>query len=148
MFSFKNLASAGLLAAPAVCPHSDGIGSSVTVFIKPASYFASLTGKYKSVSDGMYKNGTLIDPSAFSTSPPNPGVVPTSCFSQVLICKIKLLASAPGMKFVFKSFTKPSKVVPGFAPSRHISFLHHSCEKSQAVHTIANASTPLFGCSL
>ena len=75
--SFRNFASAGSAAAPAGCPHNDGIGVSVTVFIKPASYFASLTGKYKSVSDGMYKNGTLIDPSAFYTSPLNPRVVPT-----------------------------------------------------------------------
>src|SRR5580692_8931581 len=146
--SFRNFASAGSAAAPAGCPHSDGIGVSVTVFIKPASYFASVNGKYKSVSEGMYKKGTLMDPSAFSASPLNPGVVPTSCFSHVRICKIKLFASAPGMKFVFKSFTKLSKVVPGFAPSRHISFLHHSCEKSQPVHTIANASIPFFGCSL
>src|SRR5208282_4565624 len=134
IFSFRNFASAGSAAAPAGCPHKDGIGMSVPVFIKPASYFASLTGKYKSVSDGMYKNGALMDPSAFSTSPPNPGVVPTSCFSQVLICKIKLFASAPGIKFVFKLFTKLSNVVPGFAPSRHNSFLHHSWENSQAVH--------------
>jgi serine/threonine protein kinase len=37
MFSFKNFASAGLLAAPAVCPHSDGIGSKVTPGMKAAS---------------------------------------------------------------------------------------------------------------
>jgi hypothetical protein len=30
MFSFRNFKSAGLLAAPAVCPHSDGIGMNVT----------------------------------------------------------------------------------------------------------------------
>src|SRR5580658_6268979 len=138
--SFKNFASAGSAAAPAGCPHKDGIGFSVAVFIKPASYFASVTGKYKSVSEGIYKKGTLMEPSAFSTSPSKPGVVPTSCFSHVRICKIKLFASAPGIKFVFKSFTKLSNVVPGFAPSRHNSFRHHSCENSHAVHTIANAS--------
>src|SRR5271156_2729160 len=101
------------------CPQSDGIGISVPVFMNAASYFASSTGKYKSVADGIYKNGTLMEPSAFSTSPPKPGVVPTSCFSQVRICKIKLLASAPGIKLVFKLFTKPSNVVPGFEASRH-----------------------------
>ena len=148
MFSFKNFASAGSAAAPAGCPHKEGIGIRVTVFIKLASYFASVTGKYKSVSEGIYKKGALMEARAFSTSPPNPGVVPTSCFSQVRICKIRLFASAPGMKFVFSSFTKLSKVVPGFAPSRHISFLHHSCEKSHAVQTMAKASIPFFGCSL
>src|SRR5208282_3799324 len=132
ILSFRNFASAGSAAAPAGCPHREGIGISVTVFMKPASYLASVTGKYKSVSEGIYKKGVWIDPSAFSTSPPNPGVVPTSCFSQVRICKIRLLASAPGIKFVFKLFTKLSNVVPGFALSRHISFLHHSCENSHA----------------
>src|ERR1700680_3172963 len=100
IFSFKNLPSAALLAAPAVCPHGDGIGTSDTPGINPASYFPSPSGKYKSVSDGIYKKGALIERSAFSTSPPNPGVPPTSCFSQVRICRIKLFASAPGIKFV------------------------------------------------
>ena len=35
--SFRNLASAGLLAAPAVCPHSDGIGVRFTPGINAAS---------------------------------------------------------------------------------------------------------------
>src|SRR5207249_7917575 len=105
-------------------------------------------GKYKSVSEGMYRNGTLMDFRARSTSPPNPGVAPTSCFSHVRICKIKLLASAPGMKFVRNSCKTCSKVVPDLAPSRHSSRRHHSCEKSQPVQTTANASRPLFGCSL
>src|SRR6202035_5159369 len=99
-------------------------------------------GKYKSVSDGIYKNGTLIDCSAFPTSALNPGVVPTSCFSQVRICKIRLLASAPGIKLVRKSSSTCSNVVPGFAPSRHNSFRHHSCENSHPVHTSANACSP------
>src|ERR1700753_4030191 len=83
IFSFKNFASAGSAAAPAGCPHSEGIGSNDTVCMNCASYRASPTGKYWSVIDGIYKNGTLIEPSAFFSSPPNPGVVPTSCFSQV-----------------------------------------------------------------
>jgi hypothetical protein len=37
MLSFRNLASVGLLARPAVCPHSDGIGVSVIVDMNPAS---------------------------------------------------------------------------------------------------------------
>src|SRR5262249_44257957 len=35
--SFRNLASAGLLAAPAVCPHNDGIGARVTPGMNCAS---------------------------------------------------------------------------------------------------------------
>src|SRR6478735_7020161 len=53
MLSFKNFESAGFGAAPAVCPQSDGIGMSVTPGINAASYFASPTGKYRSVSEGM-----------------------------------------------------------------------------------------------
>ncbi len=37
IFSFKNFKSAGFGPAPAVCPHSDGIGVSVTVCMNPAS---------------------------------------------------------------------------------------------------------------
>src|SRR5260370_356619 len=37
MVSFRNLASAGLLAAPAVWPQSDGIGTRETPGMKPAS---------------------------------------------------------------------------------------------------------------
>ena len=77
IFSFKNFASAGLLAAPAVWPHNDGIGISVTPGMNCDSYRASPTGKYMSVSDGMYNTGTRIDRSAVSISPPNPGVSPT-----------------------------------------------------------------------
>lgn len=35
--SFKNFASAGLLAAPAVCPHSEGMGLKVTPGMNAAS---------------------------------------------------------------------------------------------------------------
>ena len=35
--SFKNFSSAGLPPAPAVCPHSDGIGTSETLGMNPAS---------------------------------------------------------------------------------------------------------------
>ncbi len=88
MFSFRNFPSAVLAAAPAGCPHNEGIGMKVTPGMNACSYLASLIGKYKSVSEGMYMNGALIDFRAFSTSPLNPGVVPTSCFSQVRACKI------------------------------------------------------------
>ena len=37
MFSFRNLASAGLLAAPAVWPHSEGMGISVHFGMNGAS---------------------------------------------------------------------------------------------------------------
>src|SRR6202163_2382487 len=148
IFSFKNFPSAALLAAPAVCPHGDGIGTSDTPGINPASYFASPNGKYRSVSDGMYRKGALIERSAFSTSPPNPSVPPTSCFSHVRICRIKLFASAPGIKFVRYSCKTCSNVVPDFAPSRHNSRLHHSCEYSHAVHTTANASNPFVGAAV
>src|SRR2546421_278471 len=37
MFSLRNFASAGLLAAPAVCPHSEGIGSNFTPGMNAAS---------------------------------------------------------------------------------------------------------------
>jgi len=53
MCSFRNSRSAGLLAAPAVCPHSDGIGVKVTPRMNACSYRASVIGKYRSVSDGM-----------------------------------------------------------------------------------------------
>ena len=53
MCSFRNFRSAGLLAAPAVCPHSDGIGVNTTPAMNACSYRASVSGKYKSVSDGM-----------------------------------------------------------------------------------------------
>ena len=45
MLSFKNFPSTGLLAAPAVCPHNDGIGRNVTFGMNAASYFASVIGK-------------------------------------------------------------------------------------------------------
>src|ERR1700737_4201425 len=64
----------------------------------------------------MYKKGALIGRSAFSTSPPNPGVPPTSCFSHVRICRIKLFASASGIKFVRYSCKTCSNVVSGLAP--------------------------------
>ena len=51
--SFKNFSSAGLPPAPAVCPHKDGMGTSETFGMNPASYCASPTGKYRSVSDGI-----------------------------------------------------------------------------------------------
>src|SRR5215469_11116883 len=51
--SFKNFSSAGLPPAPAVCPHKDGMGTSETFSMNPASYRASPTGKYRSVSDGI-----------------------------------------------------------------------------------------------
>jgi len=69
----------------------------------PPSYLASLTGKYRSVSEGMYSTGTLMERSAASTSLKG-GVVPTSCFSQVRICRMRLLASAPGMKIRAETF--------------------------------------------
>jgi len=37
IFSFKNFRSSGFGPAPAVCPHNDGIGVSVTVLINAAS---------------------------------------------------------------------------------------------------------------
>jgi len=53
MFSFRNFESAGSGAAPAGCPHNDGIGNNFTPGMKLASYRASPTGKYRSVSDGI-----------------------------------------------------------------------------------------------
>lgn len=37
IFSFKNFKSSGFGPAPAVCPHNDGIGVSVTVLMNAAS---------------------------------------------------------------------------------------------------------------
>ena len=38
--------------------------------------------------EGMYKNGTLMERSARSVSPPKLGVDPTSCRSQVRACRM------------------------------------------------------------
>src|SRR5882724_7410133 len=121
------------------------MGVRVTVLIMAASYRASPMGKYRSVSDGIYRNGALIDRRAFSTSPLKPGVAPTSCFSQVRHCRIRLFASAPGIKFVRNSCSVCSNVVPGGDDARHNSLRHHSWENNQAVHTVAKASRPLVG---
>jgi hypothetical protein len=45
ILSLRNLPSSGLGAAPAVCPHNDGIGLKTTVVINPFSYSASPIGK-------------------------------------------------------------------------------------------------------
>ena len=45
IFSFRNLPSAGLLAAPAVCPQRDGIGTKETLDMNDISYRASPMGK-------------------------------------------------------------------------------------------------------
>src|SRR6476646_6606989 len=82
---------------------------------------------------------------AFSTSPLNPGVAPTSCFSHVRHCRIRLLASAPGIKFVRNSCSVCSNVVPGGDEAFHNSLRHHSCENSHAVHTVAKASRHVVG---
>src|ERR1041385_2729279 len=102
-------------------------------------------GKYRSVSEGIYKNGVLIDRSAFSTSPLKPGVAPTSCFSHVRHCRIRLFASAPGIKFVRNSCSTDSKVDPGGEEAFHNSLRHHSCENNHAVQTVPKASRPFFG---
>ena len=74
IFSLRNARSAGLPPAPAGWPHNEGIGTSDTRRMNCASNRASPTGKYRSVSDGMYSTGTVIERSARSTSPLNPGV--------------------------------------------------------------------------
>src|ERR1700748_1841012 len=45
ILSFRNFASSGLLAAPAVCPHNDGMGLNNTWGINADSYVASPMGK-------------------------------------------------------------------------------------------------------
>src|SRR6185437_12325314 len=98
----------------------------------------SVRGKYRSVSEGMYRTGTLMERSAASTLPPNGGVLPTSLLSQVRICRMRLLASAPGMKCVLKWSMTWGRVLPREGSERHSSRRHHSCEKSHAVQTREN----------
>src|SRR5207248_1338934 len=95
-----------------------------------------------SVSEGIYKIGTLIDCNARFRSPLKPGVVPTSCFSQVRHCRIRSLASP--LKRVRNPFITSSNLAAG-RESFHNSLRHHSCEYNQAAHTIPKASKPFAG---